>query len=156
MAKIITVWTSLTIPHICHMFKCMWHKLSLFWSYIRVHLSITTVNALINEYIDRHKYSQYGPWLIPISYIIGQVLSWIHPESQATITRSAQPLVGGAPLRRNRQDEHYIQTIMDANAQSHKLYIMDARPLVNALANMVCDAWNTCRLKNKSITYWSF
>lgn len=64
------------------------------------------------------------------------VLSWIHPESQATITRSAQPLVGGAPLRRNRQDEHYIQTIMDANAQSHKLYIMDARPLVNALANM--------------------
>jgi len=28
--------------------------------------------------------------------------------------------------------------IMDANAQSHKLYIMDARPTVNALANMVC------------------
>ena len=73
-------------------------------------------------------------------FYVVQVLSWIHPESQATITRSAQPLVGGAPLRRNRQDEHYIQTIMDANAQSHKLYIMDARPLVNALANMVTSS----------------
>ena len=27
--------------------------------------------------------------------------------------------------------------IMDANAQSHKLYIMDARPNVNAVANKV-------------------
>ena len=64
------------------------------------------------------------------------VLSWIHPESQATITRSGQPLVGVAN-RRNKDDEKYIQSIMDANAQSHKLYIMDARPSVNALANMV-------------------
>ncbi|XP_076117049.1 phosphatidylinositol-3,5-bisphosphate 3-phosphatase MTMR2-like [Mytilus galloprovincialis] len=63
------------------------------------------------------------------------VLSWIHPESQATITRSSQPLVGVAN-RRNKDDEAYIQMIMDANAQSHKLYIMDARPSVNALANM--------------------
>ncbi|KAK3099992.1 hypothetical protein FSP39_013159 [Pinctada imbricata] len=63
------------------------------------------------------------------------VLSWIHPESQATITRSGQPLVGVAN-RRNKDDEKYIQLIMDANAQSHKLYIMDARPSVNALANM--------------------
>ncbi|KAJ8297451.1 hypothetical protein KUTeg_023982 [Tegillarca granosa] len=62
------------------------------------------------------------------------VLSWIHPESQATITRSGQPLVGVAH-KRNKDDERYIQLIMDANAQSHKLYIMDARPSVNALAN---------------------
>ncbi|XP_064636835.1 myotubularin-related protein 2-like isoform X2 [Lineus longissimus] len=62
------------------------------------------------------------------------VLSWIHPESQATITRSSQPQVGVAS-KRNKEDEKYIQTIMDANAQSHKLYIMDARPSVNAVAN---------------------
>jgi myotubularin-related protein 1/2 len=43
----------------------------------------------------------------------------------------------GVANRRNKDDEGYIQMIMDANAQSHKLYIMDARPSVNAMANMV-------------------
>ncbi|CAL4079568.1 unnamed protein product, partial [Meganyctiphanes norvegica] len=62
------------------------------------------------------------------------VLSWIHPESQATITRCAQPLVGVSG-KRSRDDEVYIQHIMDANAQSHKIFIMDARPNVNAVAN---------------------
>ncbi|XP_041359915.1 myotubularin-related protein 2-like [Gigantopelta aegis] len=62
------------------------------------------------------------------------VLSWIHPESQATIMRSSQPMVGVAG-KRNKDDEHYLQLIMDANAQSHKLFIMDARPSVNAVAN---------------------
>ncbi|XP_050293945.1 myotubularin-related protein 2 [Anthonomus grandis grandis] len=62
------------------------------------------------------------------------VLSWIHPESQATITRCAQPLVGVGG-KRCREDEHYIQLIMDANVQSHKMIIMDARPTANAIAN---------------------
>ncbi|XP_066269847.1 myotubularin-related protein 2-like isoform X3 [Branchiostoma lanceolatum] len=61
-------------------------------------------------------------------------LSWIHPESQATISRCSQPLVGVGG-KRCRDDEKYLQLIMDANAQSHKLYIMDARPNVNAVAN---------------------
>ncbi|CAH1776561.1 unnamed protein product [Owenia fusiformis] len=63
------------------------------------------------------------------------ILSWIHPESQASITRSSQPLVG-ITRKTCSEDEKYIQYIMDANAQSHKLYIMDARPNVNAVANM--------------------
>lgn len=85
------------------------------------------------------------------------VLSWIHPESQATITRCSQPLVGVSFLyfflfvifvlifffsfvsqvggKRSREDEKYIQLIMDANAQSHKIFIMDARPSANAIAN---------------------
>ncbi|XP_036353686.2 myotubularin-related protein 1 isoform X1 [Ochotona princeps] len=54
------------------------------------------------------------------------VLSWIHPESQATITRCGQPLVGPND-KRCKEDEKYLQTIMDANAQSHKLVIFDAR-----------------------------
>ncbi|XP_039287776.1 myotubularin-related protein 2 [Nilaparvata lugens] len=62
------------------------------------------------------------------------VLAWIHPDSQATLTRCSQPLVGVAG-KRSREDERYIQLIMDANAQSHKLYIMDARPSANAIAN---------------------
>lgn len=55
------------------------------------------------------------------------VLSWLHSESQATITRASQPLVGVGG-KRCRDDERYTQLIVDANAQSHKLYIMDARP----------------------------
>ncbi|KAJ3588972.1 hypothetical protein NHX12_009824 [Muraenolepis orangiensis] len=62
------------------------------------------------------------------------VLSWIHPESQATVTRCSQPMVG-VNGKRIKEDEKYLQAIMDANAQSHKLFIFDARPSVNAAAN---------------------
>uniref|UniRef100_A0A3Q2NXF2 Myotubularin related protein 1 n=1 Tax=Fundulus heteroclitus TaxID=8078 RepID=A0A3Q2NXF2_FUNHE len=61
------------------------------------------------------------------------VLSWIHPESQATIMRCSQPLVGPQD-RRCKEDERFLQTIMDANAQSHKLTIFDARPKGEALS----------------------
>lgn len=54
------------------------------------------------------------------------VLSWIHPESQATIVRCSQPLVGPSD-RRCKEDERFLQIIMDANAQSHKLTVFDAR-----------------------------
>ena len=62
------------------------------------------------------------------------VLSWLHPETQASITRCSQPLTGLSG-HRSVDDEKYIQLIMDANAQSHKIFIMDARPQTNALAN---------------------
>jgi len=61
------------------------------------------------------------------------VLAWIHPESLATITRCAQPMVG--MNKRCREDERHIQNIMDSNAQAHRIYIYDARPKVNADAN---------------------
>ena len=38
--------------------------------------------------------------------------------------------------KRSREDEKMISLIMDANAQSHRIYIYDARPKVNAVANM--------------------
>ncbi|XP_064525836.1 myotubularin-related protein 1 isoform X7 [Pseudopipra pipra] len=62
----------------------------------------------------------------PMAEYKRQVLSWIHPESQATITRCSQPSVGPND-KRCKEDEKYLQTIMDANAQSHKLIIFDAR-----------------------------
>uniref|UniRef100_A0A671KNI8 Phosphatidylinositol-3,5-bisphosphate 3-phosphatase MTMR2 n=1 Tax=Sinocyclocheilus anshuiensis TaxID=1608454 RepID=A0A671KNI8_9TELE len=62
------------------------------------------------------------------------VLSWIHPESQAAVVRASQPMVGQNG-RRCKEDEKLLQAIMDANAQSHKLFIFDARPSVNAAAN---------------------
>lgn len=62
------------------------------------------------------------------------VLSWMHPRSQATITRCSQPLVGVGG-KRSADDEQYLNYIMEANAQSDKLAIMDARPSANAIAN---------------------
>lgn len=61
------------------------------------------------------------------------VLSWIHRNS-ATITRCSQPLVGVSG-KRSAEDESYLTSIMEANAQSDKLSIMDARPNSNAIAN---------------------
>ncbi|NXC16325.1 MTMR1 protein, partial [Corythaeola cristata] len=68
------------------------------------------------------------------------VLSWIHPESQATITRCSQPSVGPND-KRCKEDEKYLQTIMDANAQSHKLIIFDARQNSVADTNKVGCGW---------------
>ncbi|XP_011189334.2 myotubularin-related protein 2 [Zeugodacus cucurbitae] len=62
------------------------------------------------------------------------VLSWIHPRSQATITRCSQPLVGVGG-KRSADDELYLSYIMEANVQSDKLAIIDARPSANAIAN---------------------
>ncbi|XP_056118209.1 myotubularin-related protein 1b isoform X1 [Rhinichthys klamathensis goyatoka] len=66
------------------------------------------------------------------------VLSWIHPESQAAIVRCSQPQVGPSD-RRCREDERYLQTILDANAQSHKLCIFDARQCTVADTNKTKD-----------------
>lgn len=65
-----------------------------------------------------------------------QVLSWLHPESQAAVVRCSQPM-SGVSGKRCKDDEKLLQAIMDANAQSHKLFIFDARPSVNAAANKV-------------------
>ena len=43
----------------------------------------------------------------------------------------------GVTTRRCADDERYLAMINDANANAHKLYIMDARPEVNAKVNRV-------------------
>lgn len=67
------------------------------------------------------------------------VLSWIHPNNKATITRASQPLVG-LNGKRSKDDEHYLKLILEAS-QGERLCIMDARPLVNAAANKVCRCY---------------
>ncbi|KAJ8276162.1 hypothetical protein COCON_G00079140 [Conger conger] len=62
------------------------------------------------------------------------VLSWIHPDNQAVITRCSQPLVGMSG-KRNKDDERYLDVIRDTNGRTTKLTIYDARPNVNAVAN---------------------
>ncbi|XP_056298404.1 myotubularin-related protein 1a isoform X2 [Pseudoliparis swirei] len=66
------------------------------------------------------------------------ILSWIHPETQAAIVRCSQPLVGPSD-RRCKEDERFLQIIMDANAQSHKLTIFDARQSSVADTNKAKD-----------------
>ncbi|XP_057314878.1 myotubularin-related protein 2-like [Hydractinia symbiolongicarpus] len=63
------------------------------------------------------------------------VLSWLHPLNNASITRCSQPNIGVAGVRRNKDDEKFVQAILEANLQCHKLFIMDARPKINAVAN---------------------
>ncbi|XP_072287530.1 myotubularin isoform X1 [Pyxicephalus adspersus] len=62
------------------------------------------------------------------------VLSWVHPENQSVIMRCSQPLVGMSG-KRNKDDERYLEIIKEANGQTSKLTIYDARPNVNAVAN---------------------
>ena len=49
----------------------------------------------------------------------------------------SEGLVMDSPRQPSKEDEKYLQAIMDSNAQSHKIFIFDARPSVNAVANKV-------------------
>ena len=80
-----------------------------------------------------------APYLpFPLSHPFPQALSWIHPVTHASITRCSQPLLGPS-VKRCREDEAYINTILKANKYSKKLYIFDARPKINAVANIVSE-----------------
>ena len=63
------------------------------------------------------------------------MLSWLHPITHASITRCSQPLVG-PHSKRSHEDESYAQIIYKANT-AKSLHIMDARPKINAVANLV-------------------
>lgn len=67
------------------------------------------------------------------------VVSWIKYDNKtyrAALMRSSQPLVG-LTLKKNEYDEAYLNTFykMNSNNSLDKLFIVDARPLVNAVAN---------------------
>jgi hypothetical protein len=67
-------------------------------------------------------------------YLFSKTLSWYSRETYATITRSSQPLTG---LNRKCQDDiDYLHEIANTNVNSNSnLFILDARPKVNAIAN---------------------
>ncbi|XP_077235891.1 phosphatidylinositol-3-phosphatase myotubularin-1-like isoform X2 [Tasmannia lanceolata] len=67
------------------------------------------------------------------------VISWCHPGTGAVLARSSQPLVGLMMNSRSNADENLVaalctQTTGDRGPR-RKLYIADARPRKNALAN---------------------
>lgn len=57
------------------------------------------------------------------------VLSWMHPESRASLTRCSQPQVG-VTAQRCGADEELLGRIRTANANANCLLIFDARPQV--------------------------
>lgn len=61
------------------------------------------------------------------------ILSWKNPAHGATITRSSQPKVGFI-TNRSVSDENYLRAIVKTNP-GKRLFLMDARPKVNAYAN---------------------
>ncbi|CAN8257158.1 unnamed protein product [Cochlearia groenlandica] len=67
------------------------------------------------------------------------VISWCHPESGAVIARSSQPLVGLMMNVRSNFDEKLVASFCTHLAghkdAKRKLYIADARPRKNAIAN---------------------
>lgn len=67
-------------------------------------------------------------------YSFEQVLSWYSSTSYVTITRASQPLTG--LNRRNQDDVDYLREIANTNIEpKSRLFILDARPKVNAIAN---------------------
>ncbi|CAH8324313.1 unnamed protein product [Eruca vesicaria subsp. sativa] len=67
------------------------------------------------------------------------VISWCHPGSGAVIARSSQPLVGLMMNMRSNFDEKLVASfctqLSGHKGAPRKLYIADARPRKNALAN---------------------
>jgi myotubularin-related protein 1/2 len=86
------------------------------------------------------------------------VVSWLKYDTRkncVALLRSSQPLVGLPPQKRNEKDEAYLNTLFKMNTvnSQNKLYVMDARPLVNAVANRTTgggyeslDNYNNCEL----------
>ena len=75
-----------------------------------------------------------------LEYSDAEAMTWARKFEFASQSRSifrcSQPLVG-VSSNRSRADENYVQSVMDANAQSHRIFIMDARPKVNSMVNIV-------------------
>ncbi|KAJ4978295.1 hypothetical protein NE237_009075 [Protea cynaroides] len=67
------------------------------------------------------------------------VISWCNPETGAVLARSSQPLVGLMMNTRSDADEKLVAALCTQTAGGRgprrKLYIADARPRKNALAN---------------------
>ncbi|CAI9773032.1 unnamed protein product [Fraxinus pennsylvanica] len=67
------------------------------------------------------------------------VITWCHPGTRAVLARSSQPLVGLMMNMRSNADEKLVAALftqlIGTTDQKRKLYIADARPRKNALAN---------------------
>lgn len=67
------------------------------------------------------------------------VAVWRHPGNGAVIVRCSQPRVG-LTLQQNFEDEHLLRIIREACPRSETLFVFDARPKANAMANQAKGA----------------
>ncbi|CAN6438647.1 unnamed protein product [Victoria cruziana] len=67
------------------------------------------------------------------------VISWCHPKTGAAVARSSQPMIGLMMNARSNTDEKLVAALCTQTSgdtgYKRKLYIADARPRKNALAN---------------------
>lgn len=63
-------------------------------------------------------------------------MTWKHPQSCATLSRSSQPLVG-LSIQTCAEDKKLINLIRATNPYGENLYIIDARPKANAIGNQL-------------------
>uniref|UniRef100_A0A6A7G540 Myotubularin-related protein 2 n=1 Tax=Hirondellea gigas TaxID=1518452 RepID=A0A6A7G540_9CRUS len=80
------------------------------------------------------------------------VLTWKHPVSEASIWRCSQPKVGLS--MRCHEDEVLLKAINNSNPDNDTLYVMDARPKINAHLNRIGGAgyelvqhYGQCRIR---------
>ena len=65
-------------------------------------------------------------------------MTWKHPETNSTLSRSSQPLVGWNG--QSDDDQRLITQMRLANPSAEFFYILDARPKANAMGNQVAGA----------------
>ncbi|OIV90583.1 hypothetical protein TanjilG_01664 [Lupinus angustifolius] len=117
--------------------------------------SFTLSNDLlrISSVNSSHKMCQTYPFALVVPKIISDdevlqasnfrargrlpVVSWCHPGTGAVLARSSQPLVGLMMNMRSNMDEKLVAALCSKldDGSRRKLYIADARPRKNALAN---------------------
>ncbi|XP_071787047.1 phosphatidylinositol-3,5-bisphosphate 3-phosphatase MTMR8-like [Asterias amurensis] len=61
------------------------------------------------------------------------VLSYLHKDNKASMSRCSQPLAGFSA--RCLEDEQMLQAILNTNPRSTFMYIVDTRPKINAMVN---------------------
>ena len=68
------------------------------------------------------------------------VMTWRHPVNTATLSRCAQPRVG-LKGKRCDEDERLLSLMLETNeSNNNQIWLMDARPRVNAMANAAMGA----------------
>ncbi|XP_025086594.1 myotubularin-related protein 6-like isoform X2 [Pomacea canaliculata] len=95
------------------------------------------------ELCDTYPSLLYVPTLATTPMLVGSskfrsrgrlpVLSYLHRENQAAVTRCSQPLSGFSA--RCLEDEQLLDAVLRSNPKSSFMYVVDTRPKINAMIN---------------------
>ena len=80
------------------------------------------------------------------------ILSWWHPQTKASLTRCSQPKVGLGSSK-SVEDEQMLMAILKTTPNSNMLYVLDARPKVNAVANRAAGGGSENVTTNTDVIY---